>query len=206
MEEDADDDDDDDDDDEEEDDDDDDDDYDDDDEEEEDDDEDDDELDTARLLFILSTINWVNKTRSKKEIIKTLCHSVNHTRLPKEDHLPDWACRDNRVIQGDRVDHARADILWRLLITAHYQYHNQVKEILRKCGTATRYYLSFYEIYLFHILRVECLERHPASGLALCQNGLEVGVVLSSLAARYSFRNRLQNEITNRPKDVVLSF
>ena len=48
-------------------------------------------------------MNWVNKT-SKIEIIKTICHSVNHTRLPKEDHLPDWARRDNKVIQGDRVE------------------------------------------------------------------------------------------------------
>jgi len=47
-------------------------------------------------FFILSTINWVNKT-SKKEIIKTICDSVNHTRFPKEDYLPDWARRDNKL-------------------------------------------------------------------------------------------------------------
>jgi len=29
---------------------------------------------------------------------------VNHTRLPKDDHLPDWARRDSKVIQGDHVD------------------------------------------------------------------------------------------------------
>jgi hypothetical protein len=29
---------------------------------------------------------------------------VNHTRFPKEDHLPDWACRDNQVKKGGRVD------------------------------------------------------------------------------------------------------
>jgi len=36
----------------------------------------------------------VNKT-SEKEIIKTKFDSVNHTHFPKEDHLPDRACRDN---------------------------------------------------------------------------------------------------------------
>jgi hypothetical protein len=30
---------------------------------------------------------------------------MNHTRFPKEDHLPDWARRDNQVKKGDRVDH-----------------------------------------------------------------------------------------------------
>ena len=44
-------------------------------------------LDIA-LHYFISTINLVNKT-SKKEIIKTLCDSVNHTRFPKKDHLPD---------------------------------------------------------------------------------------------------------------------
>ena len=39
-----------------------------------------------------------------KEIIKTICDSVNHTRFPKDDHLPDWARRDNRVTKSDRVD------------------------------------------------------------------------------------------------------
>ena len=29
---------------------------------------------------------------------------MNHTRLPKEDHLPDWARRDNKVTKGDRVE------------------------------------------------------------------------------------------------------
>jgi len=23
-----------------------------------------------------------------------MCDSVNHTRFPKEDHVPDWVCRD----------------------------------------------------------------------------------------------------------------
>jgi len=30
---------------------------------------------------------------------------MNHTRFPKEDHLPDWARRDNKVTKGDRVDY-----------------------------------------------------------------------------------------------------
>jgi hypothetical protein len=30
---------------------------------------------------------------------------VNHTRLPKEDYLRDWARRDNQVKNGDRVGH-----------------------------------------------------------------------------------------------------
>ena len=29
---------------------------------------------------------------------------MNHTRFPKEDHLPDWARRDNHVKKGDRID------------------------------------------------------------------------------------------------------
>jgi hypothetical protein len=45
-------------------------------------------LDIAPHYFI-SRINWVNKTTIKKEIIKTLCDSVNHARFPKKDHLPD---------------------------------------------------------------------------------------------------------------------
>jgi len=30
---------------------------------------------------------------------------VNHTRIQKEDHLPDWARRDKGVKKGDRLDH-----------------------------------------------------------------------------------------------------
>jgi len=33
-----------------------------------------------------------------------MCDSVNHTRFPKEDHLPEWARRDNKVTKGDRVE------------------------------------------------------------------------------------------------------
>ena len=44
-------------------------------------------LDIA-LHYFMSRINRVNKT-SKKEIIKPIRDSVNHTRFPKEDHLPE---------------------------------------------------------------------------------------------------------------------
>jgi len=37
-------------------------------------------------------------------MIKTVCGSVNHTRFPKEHHLPDWAHWDNKVMKGDGVD------------------------------------------------------------------------------------------------------
>jgi hypothetical protein len=30
--------------------------------------------------------------------------SVNHTRFPKDDRLPDWICRDKHGNEGDRVD------------------------------------------------------------------------------------------------------
>jgi len=38
-----------------------------------------------------------------------MCDSVNHTRFPKEDHLPDWARRDNKVTK--RV------IVWKVLLS-----------------------------------------------------------------------------------------
>ena len=37
------------------------------------------------------------------KITKTKCDSVNHIRFPKEDHLPDWARRDNKVTKGHCV-------------------------------------------------------------------------------------------------------
>ena len=30
---------------------------------------------------------------------------MNHTRFLEEDHLPDWARRDNKVTKGDRVEY-----------------------------------------------------------------------------------------------------
>jgi hypothetical protein len=35
---------------------------------------------------------------------KNICDSVNHTHFPKEDHLPEWARRDNEVKKADRVE------------------------------------------------------------------------------------------------------
>jgi hypothetical protein len=29
---------------------------------------------------------------------------VNHTRFPKEDHLPDWARRDDKVKKGGQLN------------------------------------------------------------------------------------------------------
>ena len=33
-----------------------------------------------------------------------MCDSVNRTRFPEEDHLPDWAFRDNNFTKGDGVE------------------------------------------------------------------------------------------------------
>ena len=53
---------------------------------------------------------------SEKTIIKTIYDSVNHTRFPKEDHLPEWARRNNKVTKGDRVEYV-ADIFLHSLST-----------------------------------------------------------------------------------------
>ena len=29
---------------------------------------------------------------------------MNHTRFPKEDHLPDWVCLEDKVTKGDLVE------------------------------------------------------------------------------------------------------
>ena len=55
------------------------------------------------LHYFKSRINWVNKRTSKKEIIKTICDLVNHTRFLKEDHLQDWAHWDNKLTKGEHV-------------------------------------------------------------------------------------------------------
>jgi hypothetical protein len=44
-------------------------------------------------------------------ITKTKCDSVNHTHFPEEDHLPDWARRDNKVTKGDRAENGGCEIL-----------------------------------------------------------------------------------------------
>jgi hypothetical protein len=33
-----------------------------------------------------------------------MCDSANHSRFPKEDHLPDWVRRDKHGNKGDRVE------------------------------------------------------------------------------------------------------
>jgi hypothetical protein len=33
-----------------------------------------------------------------------MCDSVNLSRFPKEDHLPDWVGRDKHGNKGERVD------------------------------------------------------------------------------------------------------
>jgi hypothetical protein len=35
---------------------------------------------------------------------------VNHTRFPKEDHIPECASRDNQVKRGDRVEYIEKGI------------------------------------------------------------------------------------------------
>jgi hypothetical protein len=47
----------------------------------------------------------MNKSLIKKKTTKTVFDSVNHTRLPKEVLLWDWARRDNQGQKGDRVEH-----------------------------------------------------------------------------------------------------
>jgi len=44
-------------------------------------------------------------------MIKTVCDSVNHTRFPKEDHLPDWAWRDKNVTKDDRADSVKLAVI-----------------------------------------------------------------------------------------------
>jgi len=35
-----------------------------------------------------------------------MCDSVNHTRFPKEDRIPDWVRRDKHGNKGDRVEYS----------------------------------------------------------------------------------------------------
>ena len=41
-----------------------------------------------------------------------MCDLVNHTHFPKEDHLPDWVCRDKHGKKGDRVLYQVYDMFW----------------------------------------------------------------------------------------------
>jgi len=36
-----------------------------------------------------------------------VCDPLNHTRFPKEDHVPDWAWRDKQGKKGDCVDYVQ---------------------------------------------------------------------------------------------------
>jgi len=43
-----------------------------------------------------------------------MCDLVNHTHIPKEDHLPDWARLDNKVTKGDRAEYHKEYSLYGL--------------------------------------------------------------------------------------------
>jgi len=48
---------------------------------------------------------------------------VNHTRFPKEDHLPEWARRDNKVTKGDRVCSNKKLSTWTCISNSHTLVH-----------------------------------------------------------------------------------
>ena len=54
---------------------------------------------TARLLY-QELINQQVKKENRKKIVSDM---MNHTRLPKEVLLPEWACRYVQVANGDRA-------------------------------------------------------------------------------------------------------
>jgi len=51
-----------------------------------------------------------------------MCDSVNHTRFPEEDHLPDWARRDNKVTKGDRVEQILVHLMVNVIV--FYKIHS----------------------------------------------------------------------------------
>jgi len=53
-----------------------------------------------------------------------MCDSVNHSRFPKEDHLPNWERRDNKVTKGDRAK-------WTTETHAYPIYHEKGRKRLR---------------------------------------------------------------------------
>jgi hypothetical protein len=64
---------------------------------------------------------------SEKTIIKTTCDSVNHTRFPEEDHLPDWAHRDNKVRKGDCAEAlVLLAYLCRLILSVSYCFVREI--------------------------------------------------------------------------------
>ena len=93
-------------------------------------------LDIA-LRYFTSRINWVNKTTSKKEIIKIICDSVNHTRSPKEDHLrvPDWARRDNNVTNGDRAERVASGVKWHWRYLVSSSEGHAVTQLVKVAGS-----------------------------------------------------------------------
>ena len=77
---------------------------------------------------------------------------MNHARFPKEDHLPDWACRDSKVTKGDRVDYVTTKLanavfyqlpfhIWTLAISANtYNY----KSLIIKPTRCTNFSIYFW--------------------------------------------------------------
>ena len=53
-----------------------------------------------------------------------------HTRFPKEDHLPEWARRDNQVKKGDRVDYLRTCIISRSSIKYVRMEISEIRQIM----------------------------------------------------------------------------
>jgi len=58
-----------------------------------------------------------------------MCDSVNHTRFPKEDHLPDSARRDNEVTKGYRVE---------IMVVIHFAREKQHHLVNMPCLKAPR--------------------------------------------------------------------
>jgi len=53
---------------------------------------------------VLVLLDVVTIKQLNVETIKTKCDSVNHTRFPKKDRLPDWARRYNKITEGDLAE------------------------------------------------------------------------------------------------------
>jgi len=66
-----------------------------------------------------------------------MCDSVNHTRFPKEDHLPNWERRDNKVTKGDRVQ-------WTTETYAYPTYTTRRVENVCVMSFSHRYHTNFY--------------------------------------------------------------
>jgi len=53
---------------------------------------------------------------------KYMCDWVNHTRFPKEDHVPDWVCRDKRDKHGNKGDCVRTVVTLRIVVEHFIKY------------------------------------------------------------------------------------